>query len=61
MEFSREDFDKGWKVCPVCRDRVFKLEAGFDCEESLCQRCNCYTCKKDDFEMSEGAKILSKG
>lgn len=65
--------DSGWRWCtgdtfptPGMGD-VYRYElpdtaeAGFDCEEVLCQRCNCYVCPKDSFFMKEGAEILSKG
>jgi hypothetical protein len=61
MKFDKLDFDRGYKVCDVCKERIFQLEAGFDCEESLCERCNCFTVKKEHFHVREGVDILSKG
>ena len=58
--FTKEDLATGWKVCPVCRVRVFQLDAGFDAKETICERCNCHTVGKKDFFINDVIEVMSK-
>lgn len=60
--FNQEDMQRGYQICQDCRQGVFQLEAGFDCVEFRCMRCNCYVADRTEFfgKMDELAEVMSK-
>ena len=58
--FTEEDLKTGYKICPVCRNRVFLLEAGFDVKQSKCTRCDSWSALNTDFFIDESYELMSK-
>ncbi len=58
--FTKEDLATGWKICSVCRDRVFLTEAGFDVEQEKCKRCDEWSASKEDFFIDDSVEVMSK-
>jgi hypothetical protein len=58
--FTQKYFDAGYKICSVCRDRVFILEAGFEVEQEKCKRCDSWSVSKKDFFINDVIEVMSK-
>ena len=58
--FIQKDFNTGYKICPVCRERVFILEAGFEVEQEKCKRCDSWSVPKKDFFINDVIEVMSK-
>jgi hypothetical protein len=57
---THEDLNAIYSVCPVCRDRVFLLEAGFEVEQEKCKRCDSWSVFKKDFFINDVIEVMSK-
>lgn len=58
--YTKEDLATGWKICSVCRNRVFLLEAGFEVEQEKCKRCDSWSVSKKDFFINDVIEVMSK-
>jgi len=57
---TQEDLNAIYSVCPVCRDRVFLLESGFEVDVYQCERCGAFTALKEDFHIDDDLDVVNK-